>query len=276
MPNAELPGWVPSAMATHYRRILSGEDGEVWRNGPYGGGCGLLAEYGYPKSQLAPTIASLCTNPEMESVWRRLSIAFAEPAGANWETHFLYYILFARYRRSPWDALTPAQRKKRHTDITQRLGELAALLREYELDRPMWEFIQPDEFEGAIERHFYTGLSPDYWEPGGIEGREDPSLFLPRNPPYVSALLERLEQALTKERVHEAALVERDRGHGRDYIIFARRLGSYFVQHLDGPRYDIVSALARVLLGVDVDEDTVRKTINGAPHDKEGMFYCPE
>lgn len=272
-PLAELPEWVPPVMATHYRRILSGEDGTTWKEGPYGGGYGLLAEYGYPKHQLAPTVSKLCTNPEMEAVWRRLGNAFDGAPGPrwSWEGNLFYYLLWALFARSPWDALTPAQREKKHGEITNRLNELAALLREYELDRTIWEFIQPKEFEGAIERHFYTAFTAGYQD-SDLEGRDDPALFLCSNPPHVSGLLERLGQAITTEKVHEVALVERDRGHGRDYIIFARRMGSYFNEFLGGPRYETVAALARVLLGVDVDEDTVRKTISGAPHDKERMF----
>lgn len=271
---APLPEWVPARIATHYKRIHAGEDGDLWRNGPYGGGCGLLAEYGYPKSQLAPTITSLCTNPEMESVWRRLGNDLnGDRYRQGWEGQLFYYVMWALFVRSPWDPLTPSQRKKKHSEITQRLSELAAILREYELDQHIWEFIQPEEFEGAIERHYYTGFSDDYRGPDGIEGRREPGLFLYGNPPQVSDVLERLGRKISDEKVYEVALIERNNSpHGPDYVMFARRMGSYFTQHLGAPRYEIVAALARVLLGVDVDEETTKGTINSAPHDKEKMF----
>lgn len=271
-PSKKLPKWVPPVFAVHYDRILTGEDGEVWKNGPYGGGYGLLAEYGYTKEQLVPTITSLCTAPEMESAWPRLEKTFEEHDWKGWEWHFLCHLLFALYRRSPWDTLTPKQRQAKHDSIIKQVRELAASLRDYELDHPVWKFIQPVEFEGAIDRHPFTSFTSGYRE-SDIEGRERPSLFLPGNPPYVADILERLSEKASTEKLHELTLVERNAGLGRDYIIFARRMGTYFTQFLGSPHYETVAALARVLLCVEVDADTVRKTIAGSPHDKEKTFY---
>ncbi|MCA0892850.1 hypothetical protein [Microbulbifer agarilyticus] len=270
-PTTELPKWVPTAMATHYNRILTGEDGEVWKNGPFSGGFGLLAEYGYPKAQLAPTITSLCENPEMEQVWRRLCKAFEEQGITNWESNFLYYLLFSLYQRSPWDSMTRKERRSRHEDAQNALHEAAKLLRDCDLDRPVWEFILPPEFEGAIDRHLYTDFKPQYWE-SDIEGHDEPSLFLCGNPPYVSDVIDRLKDVISEERAHESALVARESTHGNDYVIFTRRMGSYFTQFLGSPHYENVAALVRVLLEVDVDENTVYKTIAGSPPDKEGVF----
>ena len=96
---------------------------------------------------------------------------------------------------------------------------------------------------------------------------------MPGNPPYVADILERLSEKASTEKLHELTLVERNAGLGRDYIIFARRMGTYFTQFLGSPHYETVAALARVLLCVEVDADTVRKTIAGSPHDKEKTFY---
>lgn len=270
-PSKHLPEWVPEAIAYHYDNILTGEDGEIVRDGPGGSGYGLIAEYGYTKEQLAPIITSLCTAPEMESVWRRLSKEFNKHDWRGWERPFFFHILFARYRRSPWDELTPKKRQKKHDSIIQQARELAASLRDYELDHPVWKFIQPREFEGAIERHPFTQFTAGYRE-SDIEGRERPSLFLPGNPPYMAEVLERLCDKASTENLHELTLVERDSGLGRDYIIFVRRTGSYFREQLSSPHYAIVAALARVVLEIEVDTNTVWKTISGSPHDKEKIF----
>ncbi|UHQ56638.1 hypothetical protein [Microbulbifer sp. YPW16] len=271
---------VPAAMARHYRLIMGGEDGEFWEHGEIkgaGAGCGLRATYGRPKSELAPVITKLCTNPEMVTVWRHLRRAFAKLELIDWETGFFQYVLMALYDRSPWDYATPGEREDSHADITKKLNELVALLRKFELDHPVWNLMRPLEFEAAIKRHFYTGFTPAYSEPGGIEGRREPSLFLCGNRPYVSEVLERLRQRIAEERVHERALVQKNSSpHGPEYLIVTRRLGVYFTRFLGSPQYGTVRKLVWVLLGVDVSMATVRDTVGKSPCDKEGIFYMPE
>ena len=271
---------VPTAMARHYRLIMSSEDGEFSEHGEIkgaGAGFGLLATYNRPKSELAPVIGKLCTAPEMKAVWQHLTRAFQKLELIGWETDFFQFVLVALYDRSPWDYAPPGEREDKHGEITKKLNELVTLLRKFELDTPVWEMMRPREFEAAIRRHYYTGFTPAYSEPGGIKGRREPSLFLYGNRPYVSDVLERLGQKMAEEKVHERSLIQKNNSpHGPEYLIFTRRLGNYFTRFLGSPQYGTVKTLVWVLLGVDVSVGTVRDTIGKSPYDREGFFYHHE
>ncbi|WP_237055363.1 hypothetical protein [Microbulbifer sediminum] len=268
-PTKKLPIWVPPAIRTHYQRITHGNDGTTWKSGPYGGGCGLLLEYNHPKEKLEPVITKLCRDPEMESVWRRLERSYGDPRGVRkgWDDGVFRCVLWALFGRSPWDKFAK-DIEERPSEIADKVRELSALLRKYEVDETAWDLMEPCEFEDAIDRHYYTAFTPGYQD-SDIDGHREPGLFLCQNPPFISDLLERLGQAITaKKNDYEAAIFLRDKGHGLDYRIFASRMCTHFTKQLGGPRYDIVATLSRVLLGVAVDEGTVRDTIRSAHKDK--------
>ncbi|WP_299579501.1 hypothetical protein [uncultured Microbulbifer sp.] len=140
------------------------------------------------------------------------------------------------------------------------------------MDSTTWDLMKPEEFEGAIERHYYTGFTQGYSE-SDIVGHDEPGLFLCQNPPFVSDLLERLAQAQSEQCPNNTAVAESKGQHGWDYIIFVRRMGTVFTAFLGGHRHETVDTLARVLLGVNPGDTTTRRNIEKSPYDKERTFF---
>ena len=213
-----------------------------------------------------------------EGAWKKLTIAYDvhekpraydwQPAGdgwrrtydrgapPGWESRLFDAILAALYGIPKLEKLTPGDREELHLEVAQMCDDLAEWLERFESDPTMWELVMRDELISVVET--YTGVRPERDLPWGKQNLE-PGDYLPGRPPTLADVLRRYGEEMRRKAISAGALSTR-KSHRYDLKTrhFIKEMDKYFRDAVGNPRRGYTATLALVLLGVEVETETIR------------------
>ena len=211
-------------------------------------------------------LRSLCSNPDMEAVWRKLVKRETE---APISLDYLYKAKIrdvpqecaTRMYCSPWDLIPPSERTREHTRLLQQLKQIIRDLESYNLGGPFHKYLT--EQEASII--FTPSLAENLGE------------FVTIYNVTLRDMLSRMTQDLESNPPHDRSLIHNTDENAR-FRLFCIELANYFREAYGIPLHENVAAIAGVLFGREVKVKTVQNIIRKAAEpfgDREELRVIP-